>query len=249
LHSKKPSHIFSLWKDTLPANFDEFDWTTQEKSMLQGSGFDNYLGKYWVSQVPGYKEFLESIGPTYAKRMSFEFYIYWFRVFRSRTFASRFSRFGVLAPYGDLLNHCGRNYTVEWHWDPRKEELVFNTDSVLPAYREIFISYGRHLAKPHKSIIQYGFIERIEDRNSARLFLGDGFYRKEYRIPLEAEKIKFVGENLEFRAQFGSWIGKKWSDPENQRFLSWLRLITLDNDSDLTKFVLTYDQPDTPKSH
>jgi hypothetical protein len=181
--------------------------------------------------------------------MSFEFYIYWFRVYRSRTFASQFSRFGVLAPYGDLINHCGRNYSVEWHWDPRKEELVFSTDSVLPAYREIFISYGPDLAKPEKAIIQYGFIERIEDRKSAQLFLGDGFYSKEYGIPLEAEKNKFLGENLEFRAQFGYWIGKKWSDPENQRFLSWLRFVTLDNDSDLKKFVLTYHQSDTPKSH
>jgi hypothetical protein len=42
LQSKKPSQIFSLWKDTLPANFEEFDWTPQEKSMLQGSGFDKH---------------------------------------------------------------------------------------------------------------------------------------------------------------------------------------------------------------
>jgi hypothetical protein len=141
--------------------------------------------------------------------MSFEFYVYWVRAFRFWVFSPQFSRFGVVAPYGDLLNHCGTNYNLEWHWDPRKEEFVFSDESVLPAYREIFMSYGPDLAKPQICITQYGFIERIEDWNSLRLFLGDSFYCKGYRIPLEAEKNKFLGENLGFRAQFGSWIGKR----------------------------------------
>jgi hypothetical protein len=119
LQSEKPSLIFLLWKDTLPANFDEFDWTVQEKSILQGSGFDKHLEKYWISREGLYIEFLESIGPAWAKEISFKFYLYWVRVFRSRIFSPEFSQFGIFAPYWDLINHCGTNNNVEWHWDPR----------------------------------------------------------------------------------------------------------------------------------
>jgi hypothetical protein len=76
--------------------------------------------------------------------------------------------------------------------------MVFSADSVLPAYRKFFNSYWQNLAMPQKSIEQYGFIERIENRDSARLFLSDSFYGKGYRIPLEDEKNKFLRENLEF---------------------------------------------------